>query len=252
MYQFTDFEHHSQLVDDNEFFAQYLSPDYPWRYDSNFFLLKFQPDLQEFKLIEEMQIASHRQNKLSHLKFYWPQNTPLTPAVTKYLDKEDYGLELLDLYRLKPGNFKDQVSNLAVKNQVLSSKKLGAFKSFNYQHDQHVSKAFAQSKLNFYDDLLAKPGIDFLTSQLDQEIIASLIQIEKDRTIEIDDLYVHPNYRHQKIASTLVNQVADYAKSRDKDLILLADGEDSVGVMYTKLGFSQTGSLIGASKKLSL
>ena len=238
------------MVDDNEFFAQYLSPDYPWRYDSNFFLLKFQPDLQEFKLIEEMQIASHQQNKLGHLKFYWPQNTPLTPAVTRYLDKEGYGLELLDLYRLKPGNFKGQTSNLPIKNQVLSSRKLGAFKSFNYQHDQIVSKKFAQNKLHFHDDLFNRPGIDFWTSQLDQEIIASLIQIEKEWTIEIDDLYVHPNYRHKKIASSLLAQVADYAKSQDKDLILLADGEDSVVDMYAKLGFSQTGSLIGASKEL--
>lgn len=249
-YSLIHYEHHSQLVDNNEFFFEYQSSHYHWRYDSNFFLLKFQPYLQEFKLIEEMQMAAHHNQQMNHLKFIWPQDTPLTSEVVKYLDQQSYLLEYLELYTISPEKFKSRTSNSSITLEKVNEEKLGIFKSFNYPKDKEVSDEFAHYKLGFYDELEENERFKLFYARVNGQVAGSLIAIENENTIEIDDLYTHKDFRHQSVASTLQQAVMDLALELGKDVILIADGEDTIKDMYKKQGYQLLGYHIGAIKEL--
>lgn len=248
MYTFKDIEHHSTIVDDNEFFTQYLSEKNYWRYDSNFFKLKFQPYLQEFKLIEEMQLVSHQQQQMNHLKFYWPMDTPLTNEITKYFDREGYLLEFLEIYTINPADFKPSSTNPNVSIKVVTEDTLGSFKSFNYPNDKQTGADFANYKLKFYERLLDDEKFKMYMAMLDNQVVGSLITIESDELIEIDDVYTHEDWRNQHVATGLQMAVMDEAIEKDKTVILVADGEDTVRSMYERQGYQREGYTIGALK----
>lgn len=249
-YSFTHFEHHCHIIDNNEFFTEFESSQYYWRYDSNFFLLKFQPYLQEFKLIEEMQVATHQRQEMRHLKFIWPQDTPLTSEVIKYLDQQGYLLEYLELYAIHPDNFKPSNHNPLIEVGQVSQETLGAFKFFNYPEDKEVSEEFANFKLGFYDNLLVDDRIKLYYAKIDGQMVGSLIAIVSKETIEIDDVYTHEDFRQQSVATSLQQTVMELAKDTGKDVILIADGEDTVKEMYLKQGYQLLGYHIGALKEL--
>lgn len=251
MIDLTIFKHHSTVVDENEFFVQYLSESYPWRYDSNFFILKFQPYLQEFKLIEEMQLVSHRQNQMNHLRFFWPLNTGLTNEVTNYFNREAYMLDLLELYSIEPTSFKPSKGNDHVTVEIVNDQTLNAFKSFNYPSDKEYGLEFANKKRTFYDDLLENEHSRLYIATINHTVVGSLLTFESKQFIEIDDVLVHEDYRHQKIATSLQLKVMEEATEKDKTVILIADGEDSVKDMYQRQGYKLHGYHIGALKTLN-
>lgn len=251
MIDLTTFKQHSTVVDENEFFLQYFSKSYPWRYDSNFFILKFQPYLQEFKLIEEMQLSSHRQNQMNYLRFFWPLNTGLTNEITNYFNQEGYMLDLLELYLIEPKSFKPSKGNDYVTVQKVNDQTLNAFKSFNYPNDKEYGIEFANKKRKFYDDLLENEQSKLYVAMKDHTVVGSLLTFESDDYIEIDDVLVHEDYRNQKIATSLQMKVMEEAAEKDKNVILIADGEDSVRDMYQRQGYKLQGYHIGALKTLN-
>lgn len=248
MYTFSNIEHHSTIVDDNEFFTQYLSEENNWRYDSNFFKLKFQPYLQEFKLIEEMQLVSHRQHNMKHLKFYWPMDTPLTSEITKYFDREGYLLEFLEIYTINPTDFKASSTNSEVTVKVVTEETLGSFKSFNYPNDKETGSDFAHYKLKFYERLLDDDQFKLYIATIENQVVGSLITIESEELIEIDDVYTHEDWRNKHVATGLQMAVMEDAIDKDKTVILVADGEDTVRSMYERQGYQREGYTIGALK----
>lgn len=253
MYNYQDFEHHSSIVDENEFFIQYFSEINSWRYDSNFFLLKFQPYLQEFKLIEEMQYVSHHQYQMDFLRFFWPMNTPLTNEIMNYFDKNNYQLEYLKLYQIDPNQFKGKTNDTGIIFEtVTSTASLKDFKLFNFPKDKEESVEFAHFKSQFYNRLFEDERYTFVIARQDRQVVGSLIAIENEngKTIEIDDVYTHEDCRHQQVASGLQQVVMEQAIQVDKQVILVADGEDTVYEMYEKQGYEYIGYLIGALKEL--
>lgn len=250
MIDMTTFKHHSTVVDDNEFFTQYFSELYPWRYDSNFFILKFQPYLQEFKLIEEMQFASHQINQMEHLRFYWPINTGLTNEITNYFNREGYLLDMLELYSIEPKSFKASSVNEKVIIEKVNEQTINAFKSLNYLSDKEYGVDFANQKRKFYDYLLEDELSTIYIAKIDHTVVGSLLTFESEDYIEIDDVLVHQDWRNQKIATNLQLQVMENAMEKEKQVILIADGEDTVRDMYQNQGYKLEGYHIGALKIL--
>lgn len=240
---------YSEQLDQNDFFIQYYNPDASFRYDSNFFELLYSPSVEEFKLIEQMQWHFSTDYSLKHVKFVWPQDQGILPETLDYLSQENYGLEKRELYSIHPDQFKGTVNeNVTVK--VVDETNLNLFKQINYVEDLETSRSFAEDKQPFYDQIFEDPLIILRLAFSGTEAAGSCISIVQSDSIEIDDLFTLPDFRHKKVAETLQSDVMSEAKASDKRVILAADAEDSPKDMYIKQGYQYEGFQIGAIKTL--
>lgn len=249
MPSFNDLFPYSECIDYNEFFKQYYNPTARFRYDSNFFQLLFSPSVEEFKLIESMQVVFSQENSLGHVKFYWPQNTGILIDTLDYLNEQEYGLEKLELYCIKPDEFKGK-SNDSWTIQDVNKESLKLFKAINYSQDLELSETFADSKQPFYDDLFENKLVKLMLAFKDDEAVGSCLIIEQDETIELDEVFILPAYRHMGAASSLQHAIMERARKRNKLVILAADAEDSPREMYQKQGYHYHGFKIGAVKTI--
>lgn len=249
MPSFDDLFSYSQCIDSNDFFKQYFNPNALFRYDSNFFQLLYSPSVEEFKLIETMQAAFSEENGLSHVKFYWPQDTGILTDTLHYLNEQEYGLEKLELYSIKPVEFKGKKA-AGWTIQEVTEETLPLFKAINYTQDLEISEFFAEHKQPFYDDLYRDNRVTLRLVFKDSKAVGSCLTIEKNRTIELDEVFVLPAYRHMGAASALQHVIMEEARSENRQVILAADAEDSPREMYQKQGYHYLGFRIGAVKTI--
>lgn len=242
---------HSLIIEDNEFFSQHFNPDALFRYDSNFFQLKYSPTREEFELIEAMHWTFSEDNDLNHVKFYWPENQGVRPDTLDYLNQESYGLEKLELYTIDPLNFPETTVNSEIALKVVTEEQLLVFKSLNYIEDKRISEAFASAKQPFYDMLFQDTSVSFLLAYFKGQPVGSCILIESNLGIEIDDVFTLKAFRLKGIATALQSFIMKEAASKEKMVFLVADAEDSVKEMYIKNGFTYEGFRIGAQKVIN-
>lgn len=248
MLSFRNIECYSELIDENEFFKQFYNPDLPLRYDSNFFQLKYQPTLSEFELIEEMQYQFHANEGLKHIKFYWPENKGFTSEIMAYFEKEHYAIEMLELYTIDPKNFESDKQTSNIKVYSLSKENLVDFKRINYPNDLIFGKDFADMKKNMYEQMLDNPSIIPYIAYVDSEPAGSLISVIGEETVEIDDLLTVTHLRKQGVATALQEAVMTLAQKNLKQVILVADGDDTPKDMYLKQNYTCIGFRVGAQK----
>lgn len=233
------------VIESNEFFRQYHCSEAPFMPDWNYCQLLFQPYLQEFKLIEEMHSYFSRQHHLSYVKFYWPDNTPLTPEITRYLDNHHYALEMLALYTLTPDS-KPPALRSDIRITPVDAHTLDTFKSINIEEDRLTSQRLAEDKPKAYDLLYNLPQTTLYLAYIEQHPVGSFILHSKQDTLEIDHLLTVPDYRLTGVARHIIHHVAQLARQSNRTVILLSDAESSVSCMYQQLGFTQQSYIIGA------
>lgn len=239
---------HSTLIDENEFFTQYFDPDALFRYDSNFFQLKYSPTKEEFELIASMHRVFSEENDLTHVKFYWPEDQGIQPDTLDFLNQEEYGLEKLELYSLDPNDYISKSFHSDISVKVVQSEHLAVFKSLNYIEDQTISDSFAESKQPYYDRLFSDESVTFLLAWLNGEPAGSCIMIKSDEGLELDDLFTLEAYRNKGVATSLLAFIAEKASAEQTIVFLVADAEDTPKEMYKKAGFKYEGFRIGAQK----
>lgn len=243
---FKDTNRLSRLEDSNELYDHYFNPSFKFRYDSNFFDLKFAPGLQEFKLLEVIQLAFAENHDLDHIKFYWPENTPVHHQILQYFDQYDYQLELIELFQIVPDHFFTEKLNSSVKIEEVNASTLEAFKQLSYTEDQLVSTDFAMEKAFLYDNLFLNDNTHFYLAKLEQEYVGAITVYESKHFLEIDDLMTLTSYRKQGIATCLQNHVMKQAMNLGKEVILLVDADDTPRNMYLQQGYQNRSFRVGA------
>lgn len=250
MISFDLITNYSTCIDENEFFKQFYNEKAHFRYDSNFFLLKYQPILEEFKLIENMQLAFSKEVGLEHIKFYWPENQGFLPEIVDYFQEQGYELEMLELYQINPFDFQESKENSAVQISNVTPQTLEAFKKISYVADLDFGWYFAQSKKSFYDWQFNEPSIQLVIAAIDGKAVGTLTMIVSEDAIEIDDVLTVKEYRNKGVATELQKFVMQEAKKENKTVILVADAEDTPKNMYKKQGYSYVSYQLGAQKVL--
>ncbi|WP_423188756.1 GNAT family N-acetyltransferase [Alkalibacterium sp. f15] len=241
---------HSTLIDENDFFRHYYNSEALFRYDSNFFQLKYSPTKVEFELIETMHWNFSEEYDLTHVKFYWPENQGIHPDTLDYLNQEDYGLEKVELYSIAPFDFTAVAENLDISIHVVNHEQLDTFKSINYIEDKIISTSFAEAKQPFYDKLFQDKSITFLLAYYKGKAAGSCIIVESTEGLELDDLFTLKEYRLKGVAKALLDYIIKQATPKQKTVFLVADAEDSPKEMYIKSGFNYEGFRIGAQKAI--
>lgn len=250
MISFDHITKYSTCIDENEFFKQYYNEHAHFRYDSNFFSLKYQPTLAEFALIEEMHLAFSEEVGLEHIKFYWPENKGFLTDIVDYFQKNEYELENLELYRIYPDHFQASVRNSAVTVSYVTSKNLNDFKSISYVADLDFGKDFAESKKSFYDWQFNEPSIKLVVATIGGKAVGTLTMIVSENIIEIDDVLTVEAFRNKGVATELQHFVMEKAQQEGKQVILVADAEDTPKEMYKKQGYTYVSYQLGAQKVL--
>ncbi|WP_051237705.1 GNAT family N-acetyltransferase [Lacticigenium naphthae] len=246
---FHSIEKHSLCIEKNEFYELYLNEKFSFMYDYNAMYLLFQPVLEEFLLIENIQFEFHKDIDFNYMKFYWPANTPFTPEIMNYFNENNYGIEMLELYTVFPEKFKITKKNSAVRIEWVTDFSLPDYKKINFQQDLHEGVDFAEKKQAVYDINFHDSSIYQIIAYLDNIPVGGTDIIEKDKTIEIDNLFVCKEYRKQGIGSEIQQFIMKHAK--DKQILLLADGEETARNMYRKQNYQYEGYRLAAQKEFN-
>lgn len=249
MITFRSIHPHADLIEYNEFYELYHNHEAPYMYDYNCMYLEYQPTLEEFRLIEKIQWDFHEDVGLTHLKFYWPQDTGFSQEILDYFVQERYGIQLLELYAIHPSRFNGPRPHPTVTIDFVSKETLSDFKKINYLQDVLIDKEFADQKQGLYD-LKFKDGlIQQVIAYVDRQPVGGVDLIIGDETVEIDNLFVNEEMQRQGIATSLQQFAMNTAG--DRPVILVADGEDTPKDMYRKQHYQYLGFQVGAQKVFS-
>ncbi len=246
---FQNIENFSALVEENELFSQFSNRSLLHHYEANYIQLHFNPVLAEFSLLEEMYLEDLKQTGQSYLNFHWPQNTGLYMDVLDHLSKKGYKLGRLELLHLQPQHFTKRPANPTAKIVQVTDDTFEAFLSLNAAEDRKQSQGFAAHKASVYCYQYQCPHVTFLLAFVQQQAAGALTLIASPDYLEVDNVLTSAPWRKRGIATEMLAAIVKQAARLGKEVILLADAEDTPREMYLKLGFQPVASQIHALKK---
>ena len=247
---FSTIESFSECIEDNEFFMQYTNHDLPNHYDANFLLLKYNPTLPEFKMIETLHFDYQQEVDQRHLHVYWPEDTGLFMDVMGYLSKENYELGKQALLQLDSKDFTYDTQESSIQIQQVNDDALPEFLKLNYAEDLTHGVTYADHKEGVYHYQFQQPHVRFLLATLDGRPVGSLVLIASKDHLEVDNVLTSKAYRKQGVATSMIAHIVNEAQCNHKTVILVADVEDTPKDMYQKMGFHTVATQVQAQKAL--
>ncbi|WP_226673063.1 GNAT family N-acetyltransferase [Rossellomorea aquimaris] len=223
-------------------YALYNHVHYPemlTRYDSNFLAFTRQPTLEEFKDAALFLRGFHQAKGQKHVKFLFPQDDKPSEELMDYFKQEGYDVGFNELYSIEPDQFPLVEVNPDVDVIEVSKKELDDYLAFQYEQDMDFGPDFADQKVDMHKRNFENPSIMQMLALYKGSPAGSVdVIIEKDAA-EIDGLMVHETFQKKGIGSRLQRFVMD--RFHDRDVILVADGEDTPRLMYQKQGYTCLG-----------
>lgn len=247
MITFDNITSKTTLIEENEFYKLYHNHDARFMYDYNFMRLKYQPTLEEFKLIEKILLEFHEDMEMDHVKFYWPEDYGFTEPLVEYLSTNGYGIEILELYALEPKDFLSSRSNPSVTVEFVTEETLEDFKRINRVQDVNINETFAQQKQELYDLDFDDSSVQQIIAYLDSQPVGGVDLLVREETVEIDNFFVLEEFQKQGIGTEIQKFIMDAAGSRA--VILVADAEDTPKDMYLKQNYTYLSYQVGALKE---
>lgn len=223
---------------EDEYVQHYHYSEMLTRYDSNFIEFKQMPTLKDFKRHEEALYDFHRKKNQLHLKFKFPPNEKISEDLIQYLKGQGYDIGFLELYVIEPSQFfVSKRQNIEV--QFVTEAQLAEFLLLQYNEDVRHGRNFADDKQQLQRRQFHEEGIHFVIAYYEGNPAGYVELIEKDQTVEIDNLFVLEAFRHKGIGGQIQKSVME--KFHNKTVILVADGEDTARQMYQKQGYQYQG-----------
>ncbi|WP_117168140.1 GNAT family N-acetyltransferase [Paraliobacillus sediminis] len=235
-----------EIVVENAQYRHYHYPEMLIRYDSNFIEFKQLPSLTEFKEAESYLREYHLKQGQKHVKFYFPANIKPTVELIALLTDTGYEIGFLELYTIQPKDFPSVRNNPDISIQVVTDDNFEVLLNIQYQHDLSYGSEFAMQKA------------DLITRQFEDQNIHQILAFYKgapagcvdviisSETAEIDNLTVNEQFRNKGIGSRLQEFVMETFPK--KNVILVADGEDTPREMYKKQSYKYHGFKYEAQK----
>lgn len=220
-----EFEHYHHIH-----YPQMLS-----RYDSNYIQFHKMPNIAQFEEAAQYLMNFHKSNGQDFVKFKFPANEVPPKSLLAHI--HNYNVGFLELYRIDPKDFKGTESKAVVK--VVSEPELPTFLKLQYEEDLRFGEDFAKEKQALLLRQREQAGHTQLIAYLDDVPCGFVELIEREQTVEIDNLFVLETARGQGVASQIQRFVMQQAETRE--VILVADGEDTPRDMYKKQGYRYAG-----------
>ena len=208
------------------------------RYDSNFIEFKKIPSVEEFQQWEITLREFHRKKNQDHLKFKFPPDEQIREPLMHYLKNAQYNIGFLELYSIQPSQYQSQKNNTVIV-QFVAERQMEQFLSLQYHEDMKYGVNFAREKRQLQLRRFNEQDTYFVIAYFEGIPAGYVELIEKESTVEIDNLFVLEDQRHKGIGGQIQQAVMD--KFPNKTIILVADGEDTAKNMYQKQGYKYQG-----------
>lgn len=233
MISFKDTHNDAEVYDENNRYIHFHTPSQLIKYYANYFEYKVMPSLADFEKDLHEPEAFHLKHNQHHGLFIFPEIYEIPEDILNFAFEKGYKLEKMELYELcdsphtKEGNqieCKDVGDDQTFKD-FLETCRIG---------ELEFGEAFADLKAQVHERDRYDPSILQIVGYLDGPA-GKIEAIISDRFIEIDDFYVLEDKRSKGVGSALQRAVFEYAE--DKQVILIADGNDTARDMYVKQGY---------------
>lgn len=228
---------YGNIIKDLELFTHFHDVKIKARYDSNFILLKNLPTLHELIELENYLRGYHHSYGQNHLKFIFPPNKKIPNDLTSYIKNRGYDEALLEMYSVFPNEFQ---GNLDCTNVCfVTEENLEDFLELQYMEDLRFGLTYANEKVPFLKSLFLREDYTAAIIYEGNEAVGSVELIIKSHSVEIDNLFIKEPYRKKGYATRL--QAFVMKNFSNKQIILVADGEDTPKQMYQKQGYKLVG-----------
>lgn len=222
-------------IGENDLYKHIHYPEMLTRYDSNFLEFQKHPTLAEFKEAAHFLREFHQSKGQKHVKFLFPENHDLSKELMDYFKLEGYDTGFNELYLIEPGQFPSLEENPDIEVREVTKEELDAYLSFQYEQDMDYGPDFADQKVDMHKRNFENPRLMQLLAYYKGTPAGSVDVIIEDKTAEIDGLMVHESFQKKGIGSRLQQFVMN--RFPDRNVILVADGEDTPRLMYQKQNY---------------
>jgi len=236
---YMDIHKEGLIVLETDMFRHYHDARMLIRYDSNLIAYKRMPNLKEFSHTEKYLEEYHFDRGQKHVKFIFPPNEEIDEKLLANLTGKEYDIGFTEMYKINPRNFPEEEKRKEIEIVHIGKAQLEDFLTLSYQQDLIFGKEFAtltrdNNRRHFHNSTIWQ-----VMAYYNGVPAGGLKAIIKEQTVEIDGLFVLPEFQRNRIAAHLQQFVM---KSwPEKTVILLADGEDTPREMYKKQNYDYVG-----------
>lgn len=243
---FSDIFYRGKMIFENQFIKHYHTAEMLLLYDGNFIQFKRVPTLIE--LVESVQYLRdfHQQNGQDHVKFLFLENEKIPVELEQYLRNNGFNIGFQEFYYILPSDFAKVDKNHSIMVDKVTDENLPQFLKLAYEIDSEISPDFARQKRDIHVKNFGTQKFMQLMAYYDGNPAGMVDAIIGKETVEIDGLVILPSYRRRGVASQLQQFIMD--EFPDKQVILVADGEDSVKEMYKNQNYRYGGFKFEALK----
>ncbi|MFI8685294.1 GNAT family N-acetyltransferase [Rossellomorea sp. NPDC077527] len=227
------------LIANNALYQHIHYPEMLTRYDSNFLEFMKQPTLDEFQEAARFLRGFHQSKGQKHVKFLFPQDHKPSEELMDYFKQEGFDVGFNELYSIDPDRFPSVGVNPDIEVMEVSKKELNDYLAFQSEQDLDYGPDFADQKVDMHKRNFDNPCIMQVLAFYKGAPAGSVDVIIEEDSAEIDGLMVHETFQKKGIGSRLQRFVMD--RFPDRNVILVADGEDTPRLMYQKQGYTCLG-----------
>lgn len=233
---FADTHNDAEVFEENEKYIHYHTPSQLVKYYANYFQYKEMPDVEMFLTDYDKQKTFHEQRGQKHALFIFPECEVLNDAFQEKAKDLGFTVEKMELYLLKEMPKSKDIEIEVV--QVLNDDDvLLDFLQVCREGDLEYGEEFADLKERTHRRDLLNPQILQFVGYQHGFPAGKVEAVESAHYVELDDFYVLDAMRKQGVGTALQQAIWHYSQTVGKQVILIADGNDSPREMYQRQGY---------------
>ncbi|MGK0577702.1 GNAT family N-acetyltransferase [Macrococcus capreoli] len=226
----------ADLFTENERYKHYHTPSQRVKYYANYYEYKEVPDVAQFLKDYHEQKKFHEKHNQHHALFIFPENVQLDCQLVETAKALGFSLEKMELYLLKTIHGSKE-TDIEVVQVVADDDVLTDFLEVCREGDLEYGEAFADLKETTHRRDLENEQILQFVGYKHGFPAGKVEAVESEQFVELDDFYVLDAMRKQGVGTALQQAIWQYAEKVGKQVILIADGNDSPREMYQKQGY---------------
>lgn len=215
----------------------YNTPSTPLYYDANKWIYRQMPDILTFQNDMLIQQRVHENQGSNHLQFEFPDNVKPHAEMLHFLRSKGFQLGYVELYVIE-GNSLQNISDEPISLKKVTAETVNDyFTVFNPLSIEFGEEYVRESNARILKKVQqVSTPVQYYVAYDAGEPVGIVNLIETKKTIEIDGFAVRADMQKQGIGKRMQAQIGKIA--RERCVILVADGEDTVKDMYVKQGYT--------------
>ncbi|WP_414050979.1 GNAT family N-acetyltransferase [Macrococcus animalis] len=233
---FADTHNDAEVYAENDRYIHFHTPSQLIKYYANYYQYKQFPKFHKLMNDYREQKKFHEKHNQKHALFIFPEKVAMPKCYVKAMGQYGFTTEKMELYHLKTMP-KTKLTDIDIKQVSHNDDIFKDFLEVCREGELEYGEEFADLKQRTHERDLDDDNILQLVAYKHGFPAGKVEAIESEYYIELDDFYVLDAMRKQGIGTALQQAVWQYANNLGKQVILIADGNDSPREMYQKQGY---------------